>query len=171
MLPGGCPVIDIGPPGTNYAAVVWTQGRGESLNDVTIAVVDNRFGWATLDETGGEEEPGSCLGSIAVHNDSSGDIRSSISFFHTDSIESEDWLPYAIYIEADPNGGEATWADEADPLADDIFGEWDVASFENHYYGMNTALTVFDNYYWMVWSGYQIGSTPDEVWGTFGYTY
>ncbi len=168
---GGCPMIDIGPPGTNYAAAVWTQTRTEGLNDVTISYGDNRGGYAVLHTEPGEDKPGSCMGSIAIHN-ISGDIESSISYIRNFNVEQNyDWQPYAILFEADVNGGEQSFTETERQISEDEISKWDVGSLQNHYYGMSTALIVYNYSYWMVWSAYTSGTTPDEVWGTYGYVW
>jgi len=172
MYGGGLPVIDIGPPNSNYGAVVWTQARSSSLNNLTVAFVDSLGNYGTLHETAGEDMPGSCMGSVAVHNYISGDIRSSVSYFWNQSVEEEYyWEPRAVFVDADTSGSEeVNLSGYIHEISEEIYGHWNVGSFVNHHYGMNTALTVFDNNFWMVWSGTDDGSAPVEVWGTYGNT-
>ena len=171
---GGCTVVDIGPPSANYGAVVWTQARDQGLNNVTVAFIDSRGNAINLHDFSGQNNPASCMGSVAVHNYTSGDIQSSISYFWKETVQGSDpWLPRAVLLCADPYGINGIERSEQElAFSENVHCEWNFGTLVDHYYGMNCALTVFDTDYWMVWSGFQPpGGSPNTVWGTYGNTY
>jgi hypothetical protein len=176
----GVPSIDIGPPGTNFAAIVYNQAKSESWNNVTVTYMDNRGGLARFTPIENPEDEWSAFPSVAIHNHISGnDFLASVSYLYKGPGTQDRWNPRARWVETatDPGTGVAINTTLGNPMVinENVHGEWDSGSLFDHYWGMNTALVVYDNVltqnYWMLWSSALAGqSDPQQVHGTYGYT-
>jgi len=88
----GLPVVDIGPPGSNHAAMVWIQAKSDEWSNCTGIYADvhnsnSQAGYMTYhhlhdDDTWGA--PCSALPSVAVHQHVGlGNYRASVSFLYS----------------------------------------------------------------------------------------
>jgi len=167
---GGMPAIDIGLPGSNHAAIVWTQSRSESWNDCTVGYVDNRNNYFYLHDKVGNQDITelicSASPSIAVWNIDPGLSQASISYLQTDNPNSLAWIPSAITV---PNGV-PDLGDEM-TFSASLRGEYDSGSQYTNWYGMNSGITAGTAHMWAIWSSC-VGSQEglNQVHGAYGFT-
>jgi hypothetical protein len=173
--PAGVPMIDIGPQGSDFGALVWTQAKADDWSNCTLSYLDSRYGMyhQSLDA----EWAGECTAfpSVVAHPHSGGPhdpYNASVSYLRTANYVNGYWNPKAVLLTTDPDGpwGEKTSAGDALPISSTIHGKWDPGGIVEHYLGLSTALTVMDDRFWVIWSGYDEGAGPDTVYGSFGWT-
>jgi hypothetical protein len=179
-FPAGMPAIDIGPPGSNHGAIVWNQAKSDEWSNSTVMYADthdNYISYTRLhpDETWGAEC--SALPAVAVHEYAgSGDYESSVSFLFCNDYVTGIWHAAAVLFttEEEASGVEIGHT-QLIHMPSPCLGKWDSGAVVEHNYGVSTALTVYDNNYWMLWSGFNpdpdawVGG-PTSVWAAWGNT-
>jgi hypothetical protein len=171
--PGGVPMIDVGPKGSDFGALVWTQAKTDDWSNCTLSYVDSRGG--RHHQTPDSEWGSMCTAfpSVAVHQWESGtDYYASVSFLRSQNYVNEYWNPRAVLLTTDTT---ELWPDKTSAansltVSSTIHGTWDPGGIVEHYLGLSTALTVMDDKFWVIWSGYDEGAGPDTVYGSFGST-
>jgi hypothetical protein len=176
QLAGGMPVIDIGPLGTNHAAVAWSQSRSESWNDVTVAYWDSLLNFFQLHPNSGVMS--SASPSVCVHNRQAGsDIyQTSIAFLSTPNVNSHSWEARAMLVECNMTNPEEPIFTTHQPhhfTFTSFFGEFDIGSHYTNWYGLSSSITAYDDRYWALWSSIDqpAGQTAiQQVHGAYGFT-
>ncbi len=167
---GGLPVVDIGPPGSNFAAAVWTQAKNplfpEDWETVSVAYMDILGCYTLLSPENSQEL--SSYPSISIHDNDFDDPISSISYLHKDN-PNDHWWPSMRYFQPDPPdvnpGPRDYWNFE-------IYGDWQAMDSISRWYGMSTSLIVYpDDSYWFTWTSKIPGDAePCRIHGSFGFT-
>jgi hypothetical protein len=179
LFPAGIPNIDIGPPGSDHAAIVWMQAKSHEWANCTVMYADTHAGSIALGRLNPDPPWGSecsAFPSVAVHQAQTpaGDYRSSISYLRTANYISGWWSPRAVYADTGPNILAVAFQSPPTniPLTSQAVGKWDAGATIEHYAGMSTALTVYSGSYWMLWSAYDPSASggPCSVYGAFGNT-
>ncbi len=182
-LAGGLPMLDIGPPGTNMAAVVWTQARSSSWSNATVSYWDTHGGHNRINADSTWGTTCSASPSVVIHDYDPGEpdyLFASVSYLTSTNYMWAHWEPQIRYFESmiDPEPG--TTPEEIAVLDDsffdiedndpetDIHGKWDVGTAPEHFIGTSSSLTVLGNEFWMVWSGFEFGAGPTVIYGTYG---
>jgi len=181
-FPRGLPTLDIGPPGANHGAITWMQARSNEWSNCTICYADSHDGWISYyhvhpDSDWNGSNIYSALPSICVHDYSgTGDYRSSISFLLSRDSVSMSWNPAYMWIDTHETSGQVTATGQEATLIDggSGVGKWDSGAIIEHNFGMSTALTLLDNNYWMIWSGFNPTDLsqggPCSIYGAWGNT-
>jgi len=181
LFPAGVPSIDIGPPGSDHAAIVWMQAKSDDWANATVMYADTKHSYLPAGQQigYGRMHPDSTWGStcsafpsVAVH-EYDDTYESSISFLITTDYVTGKWTPTAAHVLTYNNLAVVTFSNNLTLLGvDDAEGKWDSGTTVEHYFGMTTALTVYENNYWMVWSGFDSSDAggPTSVWGAYGNT-
>jgi hypothetical protein len=181
-FPAGLPCIDIGPPGSDHAAMAWMQAKSDDWANSTVIYADTKptgednkhqlsYGVLHPDSTWGS--PCSAFPSVAVHKHSGDIYRSSISLLISTDYVAGKWVPTAVAAHTYPANDSVGFGTPVPiPGVAEADGKWDSGTTVEHYFGMTTALTVYQNSYWMVWSGFDPADAggPTSVWGAFGFT-
>jgi hypothetical protein len=171
---GGLPVLDIGPPGSNFAAVVWTQAKGTDPGDweeVSVAYIDTRGGSCLFTPPTPEpdDEPLSSYPSICIHDYDSQHPQASVSYLYKAAGPTSHWVPNMRMVDS---GHPPYLYDPAEFTGVVIYGDWHPLDCIYNWFGMSTSLIVYpDNKYWMTWTSMLPGDTePCHVHGAFGFT-
>jgi hypothetical protein len=174
--PAGFPAIDIGPPDTNHAALVWTQAKTSDWSNSTVVYIDSHLdfpeGFQRFSPDPGWGSECTALPSVVVHEDDDGQFPffTSISCLRSDDYVSGYWKPMARFLRID-SGSSVLQGGAIYLEPDSKVGKWDPGAMVEHGYGMSTTMTALnDNYYWMIFSGSEQGAGPSDVYGTLGYT-
>jgi len=181
-FPAGMPVLDIGPPGSNHAAMVWNQAKTDEWSNSTVMYADTHNGYISYTRLHPDPSwPAVCsaMPSVAVHEYSgSGDYRASVSFLYCGDYVTGIWRPAAVRIETGEESNNVdigiTQLIQMSPFAWSL-GKWDSGATVEHNYGISTALTIYGNNYWMLWSAFNpdplflIGG-PTSVYAAWGNT-
>jgi hypothetical protein len=180
LFPAGVASIDIGPPDSDHAAIAWMQAKSDDWANVTVMYADcKQGGLVSLGRLNPDAHWGaacSAFPSVAVHEYLGGNnYRSSISFLGSTNYVSAQWIPEAVHADTAPGSIAVTFSDPpiSVPGTDSAVGKWDSGTTVEHYFGLSTALTVYANNYWMVWSAYDPTSSaggPTSVYAAFGNT-
>ncbi len=178
-FPAGNPVCDIGPPDSNHAAMVWNQAKTDEWSNSTVMYADLHAGYLSYIRLHPETDwPSECSAfpSVAVHEYSGpGDYVASVSFLFCHDYVTGIWRAATVQITSEPEEPGTADTVALNSMPTPCVGEWDSGAVVEHNYGMSTALTVYDNDYWMLWSGFNpdpdewIGG-PTSVWGAWGNT-
>jgi hypothetical protein len=169
---GGLPVLDIGPPGSNFAAVVWNQAKDtqnpQNWQNVSVAYIDTKGCWClfTLPD---DPETLSSYPSICIHNNDSEHPQASVSYLYKDPDTNGHWEPRMRLIDS----GNPLYLHN--PTGFDLFviyGDWQPLDCITNWFGMSTSLIVYPgNWYWMTWTSMLPGDAePCHVHGAFGFT-
>ncbi len=180
-FPSGLPMVDIGPPGTNHAAVVCTQAKSNEWSDTTVCYWDHKGAHMDICTDSGWGVNSATFPAVAIHeytDDPEDHWFASVSYLRTDNYVSGYWEPMVAQIDTFfPGGdlGEAELGDEEDILdlinGPYFYGEWDPGMLIEHNVGMSSGMSILSNSsYWSVWSGYETGGGPNSVYGAHGYT-
>ncbi len=170
---GGMPTIDIGPFGTNYAAVAWSQSRSESWNDVTVALWDTMLNFYMLHPNSGVMS--SASPSVSIHNrQPASDIyQTSVAFLSSPNCNSQSWQARAMLLEYDSDLDLFTPHLPTNLTPINFFGEFDSGSQYTNWYGLSSSITAYDNMFWALWSSIDqpAGQTAlTQVHGVYGFT-
>jgi len=184
----GFPTIDIGPPGSNHAALVWIQSKSWEWSNSTVMYADTHGGdisyTALHDEPDDVGDPSwgfecSALPSVAVlKHESEDDYIAGISYLYSADYASGIWAPaYCQIITAYGGSGIEIGADNkvTFPFSIKWNGKWDSGATSEHNYGVGTALTVWGDDYWMIWSAWKADPQsetggPTSIYGAWGDT-
>jgi hypothetical protein len=167
--PGGLPMLDIGPPGVNHVVLVWTQAKGHDWANSTVDYLDSRGGSYHMYTDTAWGANCSAMPSVAVHKqDSDYPFVSSISYLETGNYVNDYWYAKACTISHQEGGGVS--AGDSVYTNTNISGKWDAGAIYEHSFGMSTGLAVFDELYWMVFSGSAKGAGPEAIYGQIGDT-
>ncbi len=174
-LGAGLPVVDIGPPGSNFAAIVWNQANDiqspHNWENVSVAYMDSWGCWCLFDPF--QEEPldrtWSSYPSLSVHDSAPFDPRVSVSYLHRHQVDSE-WWPSMRWVEPDP--GNPVDMGNRMQFVSLVYGDWDALDCIDAWLGMTTALIVYPgNQYWMLWTSMLVGEVePRRIHGAYGFT-
>jgi hypothetical protein len=179
-FPAGMPAIDIGPPGSNHAAIAWNQAKSDDWSNCTVMYADTHNFHISypvyLHDVPSWGAECSALPSVAVHDYAGyGDYRSSVSFLFCNDYVTGIWRAAAVWIDtAEGGSGVQMSLPQLIQMPTPCLGKWDSGAVVEHNYGVSTALTVYDNNYWMLWSGFNpnyawVGG-PTSVWAAWGNT-
>ena len=181
-FPAGNPSVDIGPPDTNQASLVWMQAKSDEHSNSTVMYADTHDGLISYtrlhpDPTWGT--PCSAFPSVAVHEyPGTGNYRTSVSLLLCSDYVTGVWRAGYCWVESTP-GSSAVGVGPVStiflPPFVHLMGDWDPGASIEHDYGTSSSLTVYGSSYWVTWSAFQadlaiwVGG-PTSVWGAYGDT-
>ncbi|HDS30724.1 MAG TPA: hypothetical protein ENN67_06745 [Firmicutes bacterium] len=172
-FPSGLPMLDIGDPGSNHAALVWNQAKSHDWKNVTIVYGDIHGGFHQFSNDASWIAECFASPSVVAVLGSHPHYYSSVSFLRSENYLWGHWNPIAQSITR------TVAVEPDDPLTSigeikhdfgHLYGAWEPGAMVSHSLGMSTAMSSFGANYWMVWSGYETEGGPCHVYGSFGNT-
>jgi len=168
--PAGFPVVDIGPPGTDIAALVFMQeveDQGPTKPESTY--IDTRsFQFIHLGDIY-NQNTAIAYPSVAVHDTNGNPFESSVSLLVKDFTSSNNpWHPHAHIV---TNNSHVYTQDTITRIDDEleIHGYWSLGYALDNDFGINTSLVVYESSYWLVWSSTFGVDVPETVHGSYGF--